>query len=118
MPESHEFEPVPPSAEVDVALPLGGPSVAAGTLPSWFLQAVVGVCAVISAVILLAAGSFTIVLLFMLTFALAMPSAYVWSRFAEGRRAATDKLVTVGIVTGFGLAVAPLISLLYEFVKR
>jgi phosphate transport system permease protein len=89
-----------------------------GTLPNWFLRAVVGICAVVSAAILLAAGSFTILLLFMLTFALAIPSAYIWSRFAEGRRAATDRLVTLGIVTGFGLAVAPLISLLYEVVKR
>jgi phosphate transport system permease protein len=97
---------------------LGGPAVAGGTLPSWFAQAVVGGAALISLAVLLATGSFTIVLLFVLTFALALPTAYVWSRLAESRRAAMDRLMTLGIAAGFGIAVAPLISLLYEVVKR
>jgi phosphate transport system permease protein len=97
---------------------LGGRGVAGGTLPSWFLQAVIGGAALISLAILLATGGFTIVLLFVLTFVIALPTTYIWSRMAEGRRAATDKLVTVGISAGFGIAVAPLISLLYEVLKR
>jgi phosphate transport system permease protein len=97
---------------------LGGPAVTGGTLPPWFLYGVVGASALISLAILLATGGFTIVLLFILTFVLALPTAYGWSRYAEGRRAATDRLVTLGIVAGFGTAVAPLISLLYEVVKR
>ena len=46
---------------------LGGPSVEGGTLPSWFLEAVVAGSAVISLALLLAIGSFTIVLLFIFT---------------------------------------------------
>jgi phosphate transport system permease protein len=92
--------------------------VGGGTLPSWFLQAVVGGCALIALAILLATGSFTIFLLFLLTFVLALPTAYIWSRLTETRRTATDRLVTLGIVAGFGVAVAPLISLLYEVLKR
>jgi phosphate transport system permease protein len=98
--------------------PLGGGSVATGTLPHWFSLAVVGGSALVSLAILLATGSFTIVLLFILTAVLALPTAYIWSRIAETRRQATDRLVTLGIATGFGIALGPLISLLYEVVKR
>jgi phosphate transport system permease protein len=97
---------------------LGGSTLGGGTLPSWFLRAVVGGSALISLAVLLATGAFTIVLLFVLTFALALPTTYIWSRLTEGRREAKDSLVTVGITAGFGMAVAPLISLLYEVVKR
>jgi phosphate transport system permease protein len=97
---------------------LGGPAVTGGTLPSWFLRAVVAGSALIALAILLVTGGFTIVLLFILTAVFALPTAYIWSRFAEGRRQAVDRLVTLGIVTGFGIAVAPLFSLLYEVIKR
>jgi phosphate transport system permease protein len=97
---------------------LGGPTVGGGTLPSWFLRAVVGGSALISLAILLATGGFTIVLLFILTAVIALPTAYIWSRVTEGSRQATDRLVTLGIVAGFFVAVAPLVSLLYEVVKR
>src|SRR6185437_17126147 len=98
--------------------PLGGPTATGGTLPAWFLRAVVGGAALISAAILLATGSFTVVLLFVLTAVIALPTAYIWSRVAEGPRQATDRLVTLGIVTGFGIAVAPLFSLLFTVFKR
>jgi len=97
---------------------LGGAALSGGTLPRWFVPAVIGGCALLSLAILLATGGFTIVLLFVLTFVLALPTGYAVSRLAEGPREATDRLVTLGITTGFGIAVAPLISLLYEVVKR
>ena len=97
---------------------IGGPTVSSGTLPPWFLRAVVGGAALIALAILLVTGSFTIVLLLILTAVIALPTAYIWSRMAEGRRQAMDRLVTLGICAGFALAVAPLFSLLYEVVKR
>jgi phosphate transport system permease protein len=97
---------------------LGGPTVAGGTLPPWFLQAIVGGCALVALAILLVTGSFTIFLLFLITFLLALPTGYIWSRLAESPRAAMDRLVTLGITAGFAIAVAPLISLLYEVIKR
>jgi phosphate transport system permease protein len=109
---SAAFEPA------DAINPLGGGSVATGTLPRWFSLAVVGGSALVALAILLATGSFTIVLLFILTAVLALPTAYIWSRLTESPRQATDRLVTLGIATGFGIAVGPLISLLYEVVKR
>jgi phosphate transport system permease protein len=98
--------------------PLGGPTLAGGTLPRWFLQAVVGGSALVALATLVATGGFTIALLFVLTFALALPTGYIWSRLTEGKREAKDRLVTLGIAAGFGLAVAPLISLLHEVIKR
>jgi phosphate transport system permease protein len=47
-------------------------------------------------------------------FLLAMPA---WSRVLEGRRAAVDRLVTALIWTAFGLAVAPLLWLMYVVVR-
>src|SRR5215470_13364987 len=76
---------------------VGGPTVAGGTLPPWFLRAVVGGAALLALAILLASGGFTIVLLFLLTVAIALPVTYVWSRRAEGKRAATDRLMTLSI---------------------
>jgi phosphate transport system permease protein len=47
-------------------------------------------------------------------FLVAMP---LWSRLVEGRRAAVDRLVTGLIHTAFGLAVTPLVWLLYVVVR-
>jgi phosphate transport system permease protein len=98
--------------------PIGGPTVSSGTLPPWFLRAVVGGSALIALAILLATGSLTIVLFVVITAVIAMPTAYIWSRIAENRRQAMDRLVTLGIVTAFFIAVAPLFSVLYEVIKR
>ena len=111
-------DPVPAFDPAERVAALGGPSVAGGTLPSWFLRAVVAGSTLIALAILLATGSLTIVVLLILTAVFALPTAYVWSRIAEGRRRAMDRLATLGIVTGFGLAVLPLFSLLYEVIKR
>lgn len=89
-----------------------------GTLPRRFLPAVVAGSALFALVLLLVSGAFTIVLLFLLTSVLAIPVAYAWSRVVEGPRLATDRLVTLSIVAGFAIAVGPLISLLYEVIKR
>jgi phosphate transport system permease protein len=97
---------------------LGGPAVGGGKLPPWFLRAVVGGSALIALAILLATGSFTIVLLLVITAVIALPTAYIWSRVAEGPRRSMDRLVTLCILAGFVIAVAPLVSLLYEVIKR
>ena len=78
----------------------------------------VGGSALIALAILLATGSLTIVLLIVITAVIALPTAYIWSRFAENRRQAMDRLVTLGIVTAFVIAVAPLFSVLFEVIKR
>jgi phosphate transport system permease protein len=80
--------------------------------------AVFGGAVLLGALILFAAGSFTIALLFVLAIAFALPAIYIWSRVAEGPRRAKDRLVTMSIFSAFLIAVAPLASLLFEVVKR
>jgi phosphate transport system permease protein len=111
-------DPVAAFDPVERVSAIGGGTVGGGTLPAWFLRAVVGGSALIALAVLLATGSLTIVLFFVVTAALALPTAYIWSRFAEGPRRAMDRLVTLGIVAAFFVAVAPLVSLLYEVAKR
>ncbi|MFL5908227.1 MAG: phosphate ABC transporter permease PstA [Solirubrobacterales bacterium] len=114
-PEENPAAAFEPAAHV---APLSGAAVGGGTLPPWFLRAVVGGSALVALAVLLATGGFTIALLFLLTALIALPTVYIWSRVAEGRRRATDRLVTLSIAAAFGIAVAPLISLLYEVIKR
>jgi phosphate transport system permease protein len=89
-----------------------------GPLPEWAPYTVTGGAAALIALLLAATGSFSIVLMFVLTVVISLPVIYVWSRIAEGPRRALDRLATLSIVAAFGIAVAPLISLLYEVIKR
>ena len=43
---------------------------------------------------------------------------YAWSRRVEGPRRAKDRLITLAIVAAFGLALIPLLSLIFEVAKR
>jgi phosphate transport system permease protein len=89
-----------------------------GVLPSWTPYAVVlGVAACVAA-LLAAAGNLKIVPLIAVTLVVSAAVIYVMSRVVEGSRRATDRLVTLSITTAFGLAVAPLISVLYQVFKR
>ncbi len=89
-----------------------------GVLPNWFSYAVVGGSALLSAIILLAAGSFSVALLLVLTVFIAAIVTYATSRRVEGPRRAKDRLVTLIIVSAFGLALIPLLSLIFEVAKR
>jgi len=91
---------------------------AGGSLPSWapygaFVGALV-FCAAVEA----ALGWFTIALMLVFGALVAIVAIYGWSRAVEGRRRAKDRAITMAIATAFGIAMAPLISLLYEVIKR
>jgi phosphate transport system permease protein len=43
---------------------------------------------------------------------------HLWSRAIEGRRRAIDRTVTIAVTSAFGLAVVPLVSLLYTVVSN
>jgi phosphate transport system permease protein len=89
-----------------------------GTLPDrapW--GATVGAlvfCAAVEA----ALGWFTIALMLVFGALVAIVAIYAWSRAVEGRRRAKDRAITMAIVAAFGVSMAPLISLLYEVVRR
>jgi phosphate transport system permease protein len=52
------------------------------------------------------------------TVVLGTVALYVLSRVVEGRRRATDRLVTCLVTGAFALAMVPLVSLVYEVVRR
>jgi phosphate transport system permease protein len=105
--------------EVDEGVPaLGGPGLGGGSLPSWAPYAAVVVSAAVVAAVLAATGGFRMVLMIVLSVVVSCIAIYVWSRSVEGRRQATNRVVTLTIVAAFGVALAPLISLLYQVVKR
>jgi len=97
---------------------LAGEGGRGGTLPGWapygaFLGALV-FCAAVEA----ALGWFTIALMLAFGALVAIVAIYTWSRAVEGRRRAKDRAVTMAIASALGLSMAPLISVLYEVVKR
>jgi phosphate transport system permease protein len=113
---------VTPPPDNSTALPtrsqLAGDGARGGTLPNWaswgaFVGALV-FCAAVEA----ALGWFTIALMLVFGAPVGIAAIYAWSRTIEGRRRAKDRAVTMAIASAFGIAMAPLISLLYEVIKR
>jgi phosphate transport system permease protein len=84
-------------------------------LPSWGPRAVVGVAAVVGVgTYLLDLGAFKAAVLAWLI-CLAVP---LWSVVVEGRRKATDRLVTTLVTSAFGLALLPLVSILWIVISK
>jgi phosphate transport system permease protein len=105
-------------AQLESTLPIGTAALRTGLLPDWAPYGVVGASAACVAAVLLAAGAFSVALLLVATAAVSCAALYWWSRWVEGSRRATDRAVTLMIVSAFGLALAPLLSLLFEVAKR
>ncbi len=99
------------AADVPAALTGGG----LHPLASWLIG--LG-SAAFAAAVLLATGSFKVALFLVATVVVSCVVIYVWSRAVEGRRQAFDRLMTVVIVSAFGLALIPLLSLLYTVIDR
>lgn len=89
-----------------------------GVMPGWSSYALAGGSAVVAAASLLAVGSFSVALLLILTTFIAAMVTYATSRRIEGPRRAKDRLVTLVVVAAFGLALIPLLSLVFEVAKR
>ena len=89
-----------------------------GTLPSWAAYGAFVGSLVFCAAVLAALGWFTIALMLVFGALVSVLAIYAWSRAVEGPRRAKDRAVTMAIVAAFGAAMAPLISLLYEVIKR
>ncbi|CAN5457352.1 phosphate ABC transporter permease PstA [soil metagenome] len=94
-------------------LPIGG-----GTLPNWAPWGIVGGSAAIIAALLAALGSFSFPLFIALTIAASMVVTYAVSRTVESGRRAKDRLVTIAVASAFGIALTPLVSLLYQVIRR
>ena len=87
-------------------------------MPSWAPYGVIAGSAVFSALALVATGAFSIALLMVFATIVSCVAIYAWSRVVEGSRRALDRLVTFAIIAAFGLALIPLISLLFQVTKR
>ncbi|WP_346620272.1 phosphate ABC transporter permease PstA [Blastococcus montanus] len=89
----------------------------AGRLPRWAPWAAFGAALALAALLGALTGS-NIVLLVIYTVVLGTVLLYVASRVVEGRRRAVDRLVTCLVVSAFGIAMVPLVSLAYEVIRR
>jgi phosphate transport system permease protein len=89
-----------------------------GALPSWAPWGAFVGSLVFAGAVEAALGWFTIALMLVFGALIAIFAIYAWSRTVEGRRRAKDRAVTMAIATAFGVSMAPLISLLYEVLKR
>jgi phosphate transport system permease protein len=97
--------------------PAAGPVRSGGRLPRWAPWACfAGALAVVGLLDL--AFSLNPALYAVYTAVLGTLALYVVSRAVEGRRKATDRLVTCGVVSAFALALVPLLSLSYEVLRR
>ncbi|WP_347058156.1 phosphate ABC transporter permease PstA [Blastococcus sp. HT6-30] len=88
-----------------------------GRLPRW-APWVSFAAALALAALLGALTSPNIVLLVVYTVVLGTVVLYMASRVVEGQRRAADRLVTCLVVTAFGIAMVPLVSLAYEVIRR
>ncbi len=106
------------TATVSTRAILAGEGSSGGTLPGWAPYAAFVGALVFCGAVLAALGWFTIALTLAFGCVVAIVAIYAWSRPVEGRRRAKDRAITMAIAAAFGIAMAPLISLLYEVVKR
>jgi phosphate transport system permease protein len=100
-------EPLPPPSGLAVQ----------GQLPRWAVPGGLAASAVVVGLLLALVG-FSIGLLVVGTVVLFAVGLYVASRRVEGSRKATDRLVTVIVSSAFGLAVIPLISVIFTVVSQ
>ncbi|MCF6743825.1 phosphate ABC transporter permease PstA [Blastococcus sp. KM273128] len=86
-------------------------------LPRWVPLAVFAAGAALAA-LLSALTGFNVVLFVIYAVVLGTLAVYVVSRVAEGRRRATDRLVTSVVTAAFGIATVPLVALVWEVIGR
>ena len=86
-------------------------------LPNWAPWATfLGAAAVVGA--LWPVFDLNVALFVFYTVVLGTLAVYLLTRTVEGSRQATDRLVTCLVVSAFGLAMVPLVSLVWEVVSR
>jgi len=94
------------------------PSLVSAELPRWAPWAVfVGAFVVIGA-LLAATGAFSIGLFVVASAVVYAVATYVTSRVVEGRRKATDRLVTIVVTVAFLIALTPLVSVVITVVSH
>ncbi|MBK5233644.1 MAG: phosphate ABC transporter permease PstA [Thermoleophilia bacterium] len=92
-------------------------SPSSGRLPGWAPWAAILGTAIALALILAVIG-FNVALLLVGTAVFSTVAIYLWARAVEGHRQGLDRAITMGISSLFGLAMVPLISLLYTVISK
>jgi phosphate transport system permease protein len=105
--EERASAPPPPSSGLEIQ----------GQLPRWAVLGGLAASAVVVGLLLAVVG-FSFGLFVVGTVVVFAVGLYVASRQVEGRRKATDRLVTVIVSSAFGLAVIPLISVIFTVVSQ
>jgi phosphate transport system permease protein len=88
-----------------------------GRLPGWAPWAIFAAAAGLAYLFGLLTST-NIALLVIYTVVLGSLGVYLAARRVEGTRKATDRLVTCIVTSAFGIAMVPLVSLVYEVVRR
>ncbi|UYM03614.1 phosphate ABC transporter permease PstA [Solicola gregarius] len=93
------------------------PSLRQPKLPPWAGYAAIGALVVLAALLYFGLGLPMVgaIILAWLVCGLAYP---LWSLLVEGSRKATDRLVTIGVLTAFVLALVPLVSIIMKVVAE
>jgi phosphate transport system permease protein len=89
-----------------------------GDLPRWAPWGILVGALVLVGVLLAVTGGFSVGLELFLGAVVFALATYIISRVVEGRRKATDRLVTIVVTVAFLLALIPLISLLFTVVAN
>lgn len=87
-------------------------------LATWMPPAIAAGSLAVSAALLAVTGSFSLVWLVLLGLLIFAVSLNLVSRRIEGKRRATDRLVTTIVTSAFMLALVPLVSLIYTVITR
>ncbi len=103
--------------EKDAPLDLPPVPLVQGQLPNWAPWGAFAAAAVVAAGLVALIG-FNIALFVVATVILFAVGLYVASRMVEGPRKATDRLVTVVVGSAFGLAMIPLISVIFTVIAN
>lgn len=101
----------------DLNDPLAGSSLVHGTLPRRTPWITLGIAAAAAGLVSLATG-FNVALYVVATVLLYMVAIYSWSRTVEGKRKATDRLVTSLVTSAFLLAMVPLVSVIITVIEN
>ena len=85
----------------------------------WFHLVLTGLAGLLVAIALLAIfDALSIPAAILLGFVLHLAFGYLYSRIREGRRWATDRLMTLVVIGAFAIAMFPLVSLLWAVIGR